>query len=65
MFVTNFEILRPVAPEKSLKKKMFTHRHTQRQTLLQKRQKLYTPYVLLMPGVRISIQESYLKVPGT
>ena len=50
-FVPNFKILGSVVAEKSLtKKKVYTHtnKHTHKQ--LPKRQKLYTPYILCMPG---------------
>ena len=43
MFVPNFKILGAVVPEKSLTKKKSLHTDTHRQTLLRKRQKLYTP----------------------
>ena len=53
IFVPNFKILGSVVPQKSLTKKKFTHKptHTHTQTLLLKRQKLYTPYILRIPGV--------------
>ena len=48
MFVPNFIILCQAVPEKSLTEKKFTHTHThaRTQTSSQKRQKLYTPYIL-------------------
>ena len=46
MFVPNFKILGQAVPEKSLTKKKLTDR----QTSLQKKQKLYTPYILRIPG---------------
>ena len=46
MFVPNFIILCQAVPEKSLTEKKFTHTHARTQTSLQKRQKLYTPYIL-------------------
>ena len=48
MFVPNLKFLGPVVPEKfdeKKKKKLHTH------TLLRKRQKLYIPYILRVPGV--------------
>ena len=46
MFLSNFKILGQVVAEKSLtKKKVYTHTDTQ------KKQKLYTPYILRIPGV--------------
>ena len=59
-FVPNFRILSQVVAEKSLtKKSLQTDRQTDRQTnkqkdkqpLLQKRQKLYTPYILRTGGI--------------
>ena len=48
--VPNFKIVGAVVPEKSLtKKKVYIQTHTQ--TLLRKRQKLYNPYILRIPGV--------------
>ena len=45
MFVPNFKILGQVVPEKSLtEKKVYKHKHTQ------KKQKLYTPYILRNTG---------------
>ena len=49
MTVPNFKILGQVVPEKSLTEKKFTDRGLQ--TMLQKKQKLNTPYILRMPGV--------------
>ena len=48
-FVLNFRILSQVVAEKSLTEKK-VYRQTDRQTLLQKRQKLYTP-IYFVPGV--------------
>ena len=48
MFVPNFKILGQAVPKKSLTKKSY---QIDRQTSLQKRQKLYTPYILRIPGV--------------
>ena len=46
MFVPNFKIPGQVVAEKSLtKKKVYTHTHKR------KKQKLYTPYILCIPGV--------------
>ena len=47
MFVPNFKILSQVVSEKSLTEKKLTNM----QTYKQKKQKLYTPYILCMPGV--------------
>ena len=52
MFVPNFKILGQVVAEKSLTEKKFTDRQTNTQTLGQKRQKLYTPYILRIPVYR-------------
>ena len=47
MFVPNFIILCQAVAEKSLtEKKVYTHTRTRTQTSSQKRQKLYTPYIL-------------------
>ena len=46
MFVPNFKILSQVVSEKSLTEKKFTDK----QTSVRKRQKLYTPYILRIPG---------------
>ena len=51
MFVPNFKILSQVVSEKSLTEKKFTDRQTDKQTSVRKRQKLYTPYILRIPGV--------------
>ena len=48
-FVPNFKIVGAVIAEKSLTKKKVNNTHEQ--TLLWKRQKLYTPYILRIPGV--------------
>ena len=45
MFVPNFKILGQVVAEKSLTKKVYTHKNTR------KKEKLYTPYILRIPGV--------------
>ena len=45
MFVPNFKILSTVVPEKSLTEKKVTH--------TRKKQKLYTPYILRIPGINI------------
>ena len=45
-FVPNFRILSQVVPEKS-----FTEKSLHTQTYFRKKQKLYTPYILRMPGV--------------
>ena len=50
MFVPDFKILGREVPEKSLTEKMFTQRHMHRQTLLWKRQKLYTPINFVCRG---------------
>ena len=54
-FVPNFRILTQVVGEKSLTEKNLTDRQTDRQTdnqtQLQKRQKLYTPYILRTGGI--------------
>ena len=46
MFVSNFIILCQAVPEKSLTEKKFTHTRAHTHTSSQKRQKLYTPYIL-------------------
>ena len=52
MFVPNFKILGQVVAEKSLtEKKVYTHTHTHTLTHKRKKQKLYTPYILRIPGV--------------
>ena len=45
MFVQNFKILGQVVAEKYLTKNDYTHTNTR------KKQKLYTPYILRIPGV--------------
>ena len=50
-FVPNFRILSPVVAEKSLTEKKSTVRQTNRKIQLQKRQKLYTSYILRMGGI--------------
>ena len=47
MFVPNFKILSQVVSEKSL-----TEKSKQTHTHKQKRQKLYTPYILRMPAYK-------------
>ena len=53
MFVPNFKFLSQVVSEKSLTEKVYTHTDTQthKLTSVRKRQKLYTPYILRIPGV--------------
>ena len=59
-FVPNFKIQFQVVPEKSLTEKQFTHTHTDTQTLLQKRQKLYTPlYTSYTGGINIKTFEIF------
>ena len=48
MIVPNFKILGTVVPEKSLTQKSL---HTNTHTGTRKRQKLYAPYILRIPGV--------------
>ena len=51
--VLNFKILGAVVPENSLTEKKLTHRQSHRPTLLRERQKLYSPYILHMPGIQV------------
>ena len=50
MFVPSFKILGAVVSEKSFTKKLHTHTHTH--ALLQKRRKLYTPYIYIIKLLR-------------
>ena len=52
-FVPTFRILTQVVAEKSLTEKKFTKQQTDRQTELQKGQKLYTPYILRTGGINM------------
>ena len=60
MFVPNFKFLGQVVAEKSLTEKKFTDRQTKTQTLLQKRQKLYNPYILRIPGYNKGTDKQYV-----
>ena len=52
-FVPNFRILTQVVAEKSLTEKKFAKQQTDRQTELQKGQKLYYPYILRTGGINM------------
>ena len=57
MFVPNFKILSQVVSKKSLTEKKFTDK----QTSVQKRQKLYTPIYFIYRGYRNMIHFMYVK----